>query len=276
MHRFFYPAFVHLHDVVLASLVAEHSTALLPLLALNRHFRHLAIEALVRVYSGAKWRGWHENGWTPQLRGGACILIRISDYRVYKGSKYGDPRWVLGPDMRNDPEFIPLLFESMDPSTLLCTFTTAGKDAIPTAWFRRAKRDDPSAHVVYGRVLAAAPDKYAVRACITEPVYPDDVGERLEKTGGTRDGWQLSYISTCDAGDFFDDMDRDGEYRLYHMPEGSGTPVEPGYCTVTSLKLPLVDLFRPPRVTNEANWDPSDRGIYTDFSLSSESSSGEN
>ncbi|BGP38223.1 hypothetical protein JCM10449v2_002152 [Rhodotorula kratochvilovae] len=150
----------------------------------------------------------------------------------------------------------------MDPSTLLCTFTTAGKDAralyemergrdplwyrdlafcieaIPTAWFRRAKRDDSSAHVVYGRVLAAAPDKYAVRACITEPVYPDDVGERLKKTGGIRDGWEFSYISTCDAGDFFDDMDRDGEYRLYHMPEGSGTPVEPGYCTVTSLKLP--------------------------------------
>ncbi|BGP46308.1 hypothetical protein JCM10450v2_002150 [Rhodotorula kratochvilovae] len=274
MHRFFYPAFVHLHDVVLASLVAEHSTALLPLLALNRHFRHLAIEALVRVYSGAKWRGWHENGWTPQLRGGAYILIRISDYRVYKGSKYGDPRWVLGPDMRNDPEFIPLLFAD-------ATLCGIGNwpfciEAIPTAWFRRAKRDDPSAHVVYGRVLAAAPDKYAVRACITEPVYPDDVGERLEKTGGTRDGWEFSYISTCDASDFYDDMDRDGEYRLYHAPAGSGTPLEPGYCTVTSLKIPLVDLFRPPRVTNDANWADSDRGDYTSYSLSSESSSGEN
>ncbi|KAI5475002.1 hypothetical protein MNV49_002126, partial [Pseudohyphozyma bogoriensis] len=144
MHRFFL-GFEELHLDILDCLAASPSIhEILPLLGVNRHFRRLVVDKLVKQYSKTKLTEVARLGgprYFAKYTGGARIEIYESEFWPDEGlQQKDDPRWLVGSKSDEAPwqADVTLLFDSIDFKTLVCTF----KPPQPTAEVMPTDRSD--------------------------------------------------------------------------------------------------------------------------------------
>ncbi|GJN88321.1 hypothetical protein Rhopal_001286-T1 [Rhodotorula paludigena] len=295
MHRFWDSVYAHLHQLVLDALASDHAALLVPLLGLSRHFRALAARYLVKEYSGTRFVRWdpvdevHDR---PVIEGGEWIKpaaaiarqIVVSSRSPYDSFESDDPRARLGEENEEDAadHFVPLVLEAFDPVTLVCTFKPAmktrlhtdiicddspervaapdiirGIDAIPTGWYRATRSSDKKKTIMHGLVLAYAPEYFAEPATVGAFDFPPGkdvskkiVGEQLHWVN-----WRVSYDISRD----------DSAYEVMHEMEellgradefgDLGMTFVPAFCSFDKAEIPLIDLFKPPQLSEKARWD---------------------
>ncbi|BGO89877.1 hypothetical protein NBRC10512_005648 [Rhodotorula toruloides] len=267
MHRFFDPALAPLHARVLDFLTTDFNHAsLLVTLQLNRHFRQLSIDRIVRIFSQKPVKSDPPSvskPYTPEV-GGGFIRIRQCDHPdpdFGPSLPINDPRELfrIKPRMEVSPS-LNLFMTSFDPKTHICTFEGAfdydcleyalfvepstGRewgcpDGVPCVfqaasnyWFRPAL---DGKHSQAGLQVAASTDLYPARTPAIWPKAPQERGGKLEQPGfRCWNGWTADIITHR-----LDEPGKVGPIERY-----SDWPK----CLLIFEKLyvPLIDLLVPP------------------------------
>ncbi|GAA5992481.1 hypothetical protein JCM10908_000840 [Rhodotorula pacifica] len=255
MHAFWQSANAALHACLLDHLAEDTVISLLPLLAVNRRLRTLGIARLVAAYA-------KNSSFAPSYADDPRHAIAT-------------PRDAFIPSHRPPLDFH---LDSFDPDTLLCTLKPTDPKAFlrwatccayeahdaplislmpasfmitPSAWFRQA-RPDETEHVA-GLVLAAKPTSFPLLYPVFYPEVPDKPGAMIQSFDEyLPNGWLISYRAK--RLDMIKDLGTTPEAVWLHGTCRTCIISVPSYCKVFSLKVPLLDLFRPRDASSECPW----------------------
>ncbi|KAI5474802.1 hypothetical protein MNV49_002399 [Pseudohyphozyma bogoriensis] len=158
MHRLLQPGFSDVHLQILDQLASSPSIhEILPLLGVNRHFRRLVVDKLVKQYSRTKLVKVKETSrgmaYVASYSQGERISVYQSSFCPPQGAmQTDDPRWFLGSKDAPKQAAATLLFDSIDPKTLICTF----KPPCPTLEMMPSKSGKTDKAKENARMLAEA------------------------------------------------------------------------------------------------------------------------
>ncbi|BGP30364.1 hypothetical protein JCM10296v2_002118 [Rhodotorula toruloides] len=236
MHRFFDPALASLHERVLDFLSADFNHAsLLVTLQLNRHFRQLSINRIVRIYSQKPVKSSPPSvskPFTPVVEAGV-IRIRQCDYP--------DPDF--GPSLPiNDPRELFRIKPRMEVSTSLNLFKTSFDPKTHICTFEGAFHYDCLEYELFvepsnGSRVAASTELYPARTPAIWPKAPQERGGKLEQPGfRCWNGWTAGMFSAHIITHRLDEPGKVGPIKRY-----SNWPK----CLLVFEKLyvPLIDLL---------------------------------
>ncbi|POY72292.1 hypothetical protein BMF94_4594 [Rhodotorula taiwanensis] len=273
MHHFWQRAHAALHLTVIECLIhSPHATAALPLLAVNKHLRRLAIDSLLSCYA------------LPSARRVPREVVRLSlslTNPYAPPSVRDDPRFVCQQDDATKLPFhrqpVELYLSELDASSLVCTFKAKNQESAflrwtcsyayenhwrqltahvpesfsvtPTGWFRPA---EPNETGLNGQMLAATPACYPSPLPCFFPEIPENPGAIIQSFDELLpNGWRISYRAR--RLDWIPEM---LEVKSFAASASSRAIIVtvPAYCKVISLKIPFIDLFVAPDRLHDCPW----------------------
>ncbi|BGP30334.1 hypothetical protein JCM10296v2_002088 [Rhodotorula toruloides] len=241
MHRFFEPAFTVLHSIVIEELAREHPVGV------NRHFRQLAAERLLKAYKECKFAGSGINPYDGPFKENDpryTLVEQDSDGRAVMLVWCGKTTLVtLNPVHPADAIYYDLLCDEKysEWSDLPRCF-----EYVASGWFKKAC----PGRGVKGLERAFDDERYPPIEALLSPEIPNKRdGEIQNVKHPLRNGWTIRYSAS--RMDSLLDEARDFDPTMGEMPDGNLVPAQ---LKIHWLKIPLVSLFIPRHSTTNKYW----------------------